>query len=159
MDETKKAVRAIMYRRLDGQIEELQAYVEHLEEQRDEALLKVREWNKDAEIQQAEEKVKTAYRQLSKGFAPDDEQWNKIHEWEERHTKKHHKSPKVDYPTKKRLNGPNFDYRFEYTHLGTLGEVVCTVCERKAMRNSLGNETKFEELREKYGAGFLFGEV
>ena len=159
MDKEKEAIRAIMYRKLDGQIEELQAYVKHLEEQRDEALLKVREWNKDAEIQQAEEKVKAAHRQLSKGFAPDDEQWKKIHEWEERHTKKHHKAPKGDYPTKKGLNGLNFEYRFGDTSLGKLGEVVCMACERKAMRNSLGNETKIEELMKKYDAGFFFGEV
>lgn len=99
------------------------------------------------------------YLKLSKGFAPDDDQWEKINEWEKKHTEKYHKEPDVGYLTKKRLNGPNYSYQFEYLPIGTLGAVVCTVCERKALKRCLGNEAVYEELMKKYDANFMFGEV
>jgi hypothetical protein len=157
--ETKKPSRAIMYRNLEGDVEELLSYVEHLEKQRDEAREIVREWNKDSEIQQAEDKAKEAYKILSKGFAPDDDQWEQIEKWEKMHTGKYHKAPKTEEITKMRPNSPNYSYRFEYSQLGTLGEVVCTVCEAKAMRKSLGSMSRYDELMKKYNASFLFGEV
>lgn len=40
-----------------------------------------------------------------------------------------------------------------------LGAVVCTVCERKALKRCLGNEAVYEELMKKYDANFMFGEV
>lgn len=157
--EEKIAGRAILYRNPEGNVEELLAYVEHLEEQRDKAWAEVREWNKDSEIQHAKEQERAAYLKLSKGFAPDDDQWEKINEWETKHTEKYHKEPDVGYLTKKRLNGPNYSYQFEYSPIGTLGAVVCTVCERKALKRCLGNEAVYEELMKKYDANFMFGEV
>lgn len=155
----KKAVRTIMYRNLEGNIEELLSYVERIEKQRDEAQQRVREWNKDSEIQRAEGKVQAAYEQLSKGFAPTDNQWEQIDKWEKKHAEKHHKAPKTEYLTKMPPNCPNYSYRFEYSPLGTLGDVVCTVCAAKAMKNSLGNISRYEELLKMYDARFLFGEV
>ncbi len=157
--ETKKIGRAIMYRNPEGEVEELLAYIEHIEKQRDEAWEKVREWNKESEIQHAKENERAAYLQLSKGFSPDDDQWIKINEWERKHTEKYHKKPKVEYLTKKMLNGPHYSYRFEYSPIGTLGDVVCTVCEHKALKRCLGNEMIYGKLLDKYDARFMFGEV
>ncbi len=75
------------------------------------------------------------------------------------HTGKYHKAPKTEEITKMRPNGPNYSYRFEYSQLGTLGEVVCTVCEAKAIKKSLGSMSRYDELMKKYNASFLFGEV
>lgn len=158
-DKVKKAVRAIMYRNLEGDVEDLLSYVERIEKQRDDARERVREWNKDSEIQQAEDRVKEAYKQLSKGFAPDDNQWKQIEEWEKKHTEKYHKYPKVEGFTKWHFNSSHFSYQFAHTQLGTLGEVVCTVCADKAIRNSLGSMSKYHELMKKYEASFYFGEV
>ncbi len=157
--EINNGERTLMLRTLDEQIEELRSYVKQLEDERDEAVARVREWNKDAEIQQAEEKIKAAYHQLHNGFAPSDEQWEDIRKWEENHTAKYHKLPQADHPTKKRCNGPSFEYRFEHSPVGTLGEVVCTECESKAMKRSFGNVKRFRNLRKKNDSFFLFGEV
>ncbi|MBP3781785.1 MAG: hypothetical protein J6I68_00900 [Butyrivibrio sp.] len=155
----KKPTRAIMYRNLEGDVEDLLSYVEHIEKQREEAWERVREWNKDSEIQQAEDKVKAAYKKLSRGFAPDDDQWEQIEKWEKKHAEKYHKPPKTKEITKKLLNGPNYSYQFEYSPIGTLGSVVCTVCAEKAMRNSLDSMSRYNELMERYNAHFSFGEV
>ena len=51
-------------------------------------------------------------------------------------------------------NNKNYSYQFEYSPIGTLGAVVCTVCERKALKRCLGNEVVYEELMKKYDANF-----
>ena len=96
---------------------------------------------------------------MNKGFTPDDEQWKKIHEWEEKHTLKNHQRPRIDIRAQKRSIGPDYCYQFEYSPVGTLGTVICTECQLKAMRNSLGNEKIYKELCERYDAEFFFGEV
>lgn len=154
-----KPKQAIMFRGIDGEIEELLSYVKSLEQQRDEAYRKVHEWNKDAEIQQARDTARKACRRLARGFAPDTAQWKKIHIWGERHAKAHHKQPKAKHPTKKIPNAPNYQYRFEPSPTGTIGSVTCKACERKALRNSHGNGRKFSKLCKKYDVTFFIGEV
>ena len=155
----KNAVRAVMYRKLNGQVEDLLSYVESLEIERDNAVRQVREWNKDEEISKAEAKTKEAYRQLSKGFAPSDEQWEQIRNWEKKHTDDRHKTPKPVTPKKMTPDALFYEYRFSYSHIGTLGSVVCNSCERKAIEESKGDQAACRELLDRYGACFFIGEI
>ena len=43
-------VRRLLYKNVEGKAEDLLEYVQKLEQERDEALTKVKEWNKDAEM-------------------------------------------------------------------------------------------------------------
>ena len=149
----------ILFGSPEGMVKDLLEYVTDLEEERDRALAQIREWNKDAEIQKAQEHEKEAYQILSRGFAPDEKQWEKIHAWEKEHTRQYHKMPKLEYPTKRIPNAPDYEYRFSPTHIGTLGEVICTVCYKKAITESKGDTSLLNEIVNQRGISYSFGEV
>ena len=154
-------VRRLLYKNVEGKVEDLLEYVQKLERERDEALTKVKEWNKDAEIQAAEQKTKELYKKLSQGFNPDDKQWKKIEKWEDRHIKKYHRPSMFNkiVPMKCDPNMPDFEYGFSYTPLGPIGSVTCRKCQKKMLKRSLGNPIIYDELCKKYNVDFFFGEV
>ena len=126
----------IFYKHAEGMVTDLLEYVKKLEDERNEALERVRNWNKDAEIQREIKEKDSANERLSKGFNPSNEQWEKINKWEEEHINKYHKSPRINYPMKMIPNSANFEYSFVFTQLGTLGSVTCTVCRDKKNKDS-----------------------
>ncbi len=150
---------SILYKSIDNRVEDVLEYVEKLEDERNEALDKVREWNKDAEIKKAEDTRKAALGQLSKGFAPNEEQWRKINEWEEKHILRRHTPRKSEELTKYNSNAPFFEYSFVNAPLGKLGSVRCATCYRKAVSKCFGNLKTLDRICKKKGIEFFIGEV
>lgn len=153
----------LLYKDINGKVNDLLKYVEELEKERNEALAQVSSWNESEEVQKAKENERAAYARLADGFAPDKEQWKQIKAWQEKHAEKYHQPPKNYRPTVPTKKGPSwlpsFEYSFEYTHLGTLGSVRCTKCYQKAIVKSLGNNILFQNICEKKEVEFFFGEV
>ena len=149
----------ILFGTPEGKVRDLLEYVAALEDERDKALAQVRVWNQNTEIRKTKERDKETCRMYPGGFEPNDKQWEKIHAWEEKHTRQYHKTPKIDHPTKRIPNAPDFEYCFTHTHVGTLGRVVCKVCYKKAIALSLGNTALLEKIVDRKGIVYYFGEV
>lgn len=139
---------------------EVEKQCEIMDKMRQDAEGKVEEWNKDDEIVRLEEKIVQLCRKYSDGFNPSEEQWGKIKKWEERHIKRRHKlKPLPDSPRKYNPNVVSFTYEFGYTHLGTMGSVICDKCKADAFRKSLGNKELYRKIMKDKNAEYFIGEV
>ena len=72
---------------------------------------------------------------MGRGFSPSQEQWDCINAWEEEHIRKYHRKTPMG-ECKYNPYAESFEYRFQITNLGKVGDVVCTKCRRK-IRNRI----------------------
>ena len=139
---------------------EVEKQCEIMDKMRQDAEGKVEEWNKDDEIVRLEEKIVQLCRKYSEGFNPSEEQWKKIEKWQERHINRKHKPKQAsDQLRKYDPNDVSFTYEFGYTHLGTMGTVVCEKCKADAFRKSLGNKDLYNKIMKDKNAEYFIGEV
>ena len=104
----------LLYKDVNGQVNDLLEYVEELEKERDEALEKVPLWNESDEVKKAKDNERAAYAQLADGFAPDKEQWEKIKAWQKQHSEKYHQPPKDYRSTGSRKKMPTWMPYYRY---------------------------------------------
>lgn len=111
---------------IDKLLEQLKQYINHIEKQRKNAYKKVKEWNKDEEIQNLQNQIADLKNQINKNkkgykiftITPDENK--KISNWIEEHIIEKHGG--IDYAG---AIGGRFSYRFVPTSIGEIGEVKC----------------------------------
>ena len=138
-------------------IEELTQIFEDLESERDLAIEKVKNFDKDERIQEVLKENETLKSELNKGFCFSEKQWKEIKEWEEKHIKTKHQEEMTGKI--KKCSGVHFDYSFSYTPVGTLSSVVCEECRKKAFEKAKGNRDTYNKYMEENNAIIYPGEV
>ena len=138
----------------------IKAVVEKYEEERNEAIEKMKNWNKDEEIQRLQKIINSLEENLSRGFCPDEQEWENIKKWQESHKKRMHPvSERYETAFKSNPFAPSYHYDFVYSEVGRLGSVVCRTCQRKAIVESEGDIAQLKKLIKDYDAEYYFGEV
>ncbi|MBP3196975.1 MAG: hypothetical protein J6N21_08210 [Butyrivibrio sp.] len=152
--------RKLLYSDFEGNVKDLLAYVHQLEMERDDALEKVHKWNSEDEVFNAYVERLEMVSRVNAGFAPTEEQWDKVRSWENYHSDEMHSMPEIKEKRKYIPGMPEYRYEFVENHLGDkVGTVTCLTCARKAMRRSLGNKWLYESLCKKYDAEYCIGDI
>ncbi len=144
---------------LEPHFDAIREIIAQLEQQRDAAVNQMREWNKDAEIQNREETITELRKQGTDGFCPSTEQWKQIREWEKRHSDNRHNTSENNQPQKMIPGAAHFIYSFSHTPIGTIGSVECEVCRNTAFERSGGNYLYYQRLCKELDVDFFIGEV
>ena len=110
---------------LEKCFEDILTYIKQCEEQKDNALKKLEEWNKDEEILKLKEEIKKIRNENKYGFAITEEEHKVISEWMENHIKEKHNGNNYAGAI-----GGNFTYKFVPTSIGTIGEIHCSCGEK-----------------------------
>lgn len=113
--------------KLKEALDYLYNYIVEVEDEKDAALKKVREWNKDEEIQKLTLAYNKLRNKLVNEFTITEEENSVIHQWLARHARKKHNG---------NLN-INESYIFTPTGLGTVKTVKCNHCGEEFMFNTL----------------------
>lgn len=104
---------------------EILTYVKECEEQKEKALEKLAQWNKEEEILKLKEEIKKIRNENRYGFSITEEENKAISEWMENHIKEKHNGNSYAGAI-----GGNFTYKFIPTSIGTIGEIQCSCGEK-----------------------------
>jgi len=116
---------------VDECFNDIKRYVEMCEKDRQDALDKVAEWNKDEEIQKLKDEISEMKKSKLKGlsFVVTEEELEEIKKWMDNHIKEKHGGDHYAGAI-----GGRYSYRFVPTSIGEIGEVVCSCGETFCFR-------------------------
>lgn len=140
--DVSEMIRSLIRPNLDKCFEDIKSYVESCERDRQMALDKVAEWNKDEEIQKLKEEIYELKNSNNKGvsFVVTEEELKQINAWQEEHINKYH-----DGNGYCGAIGGRFSYKFIPTSIGDIGYVCCDSCKKKKVKKA-EREFCFREL-------------
>lgn len=112
---------------VDECFNDIKRYVEMCEKDRQDALDKVAEWNKDEEIQKLKEEIEDLKHRERKGisFVVSEEELAEINAWQNEHINKYHGGDSYAGAI-----GGRFSYKFIPTSIGDIGYVYCDFCKK-----------------------------
>lgn len=136
--EARDADKTAYINRLEKQIKELQD--EHY---------------KDKRLQELTEELNKVRADARRGFSISEEESEAIAAWQKKHDTEVHDNPKQYHGA----SGGGYSYRFYPTGLGTIGQCVCSQCDRYAFVKSEGDSKKHYKILEERDGLFTFSEL
>lgn len=112
--------------------EEISSYIERIEKERNAALERAREWEKDEEVQKLKEEIENVKKKNdgSVSFTISAKELDAIDAWAERHIKEKHNNIRHAGAI-----GGRYSYKFCPTSIGDTGEVICTCGDKFCFRD------------------------
>lgn len=115
---------------------------------------------KDETLQDMKARLKEMEDDYYRGFPISELEQKAISKWKDNHyTKKHNAKTNRERLAMGGAIGGTFHYEFISTSIGTAGICICGSCQRKAMKDSGGDSSKYQELLKEYDAEFEFQEM
>lgn len=138
--------------RIGEQYEQQQEKIKDLKEQ----ILNFRaDAYKDQELKEMKETYDSMKNDYYRGFPISKSEMQNIKNWMQDHENKHHGG----YPCYHGVSGGGYIYQFHPTAIGTIGEIICNSCKRKAFKESFGDWTEYQELLKEYDGIFIFKDI
>lgn len=126
-------------------ITQLRNYIKELED----------EHYKDKKLQELTEELNKVRADARRGFSISEQEEKAISAWKKKHDTEVHDNPKQYHGA----SGGGYSYRFYPTGIGTIGQCVCSQCDRYAFIKSEGDPKKHYKLLEKRDGMLTFSEL
>ena len=118
-------------------IEAIVDRVNEAEDSKEAALKRLKEWNKDEELQKLRNELENTRKALYRGFPISENEMNKINEWIDNHLREKHGLVTLEQRLESKCAiGGRFTYEFIPTSIGAIGTIKC----------SCGDEFVFQEM-------------
>ena len=110
---------------------------------------------KDKKLQELTEELNKVRADARRGFSISEQEEQAISAWKKKHDTEVHDNPKQYHGA----SGGGYSYRFYPTGIGTIGQCVCSQCDRYAFIKSEGDPKKHYKLLEERDGMFTFSDL
>ena len=110
---------------------------------------------KDKRLQELTEELNKVRADAHRGFSISAEESEAISAWKKKHDTEVHGNPNQYHG----VSGGGYSYRFYPTGIGTIGQCVCSQCDRYAFVKSEGDPKRHHKILEERDGMFTFSEL